>query len=125
MGKALAEAFPAARAVLMRSMPRSSEKLTAVIWDGPGRDPAAHRERPAGIDGVRSQPCVAGDRSRLLGGARRRVVADIRSANIRARGRRSLSISDTARLLRIRGLAMQKAGAGGLSRDGCVTRYGL
>ena len=35
MGKALAEAFPAARAVFDEVDAALSEKLTATIWDGP------------------------------------------------------------------------------------------
>src|ERR1700693_5004104 len=35
MGKALAEAFPAARAVFDEVDAALGEKLTAVIWDGP------------------------------------------------------------------------------------------
>ncbi len=36
MGKALAEAFPAARAVFDEVDSALDEKLTAIIWDGPG-----------------------------------------------------------------------------------------
>src|SRR6201985_3187971 len=36
MGKALAEAFPAARAVFDEVDAALGEKLTSIIWDGPG-----------------------------------------------------------------------------------------
>src|SRR5260370_42273354 len=36
MGKALAEAFPAARAVFDEVDAALGERLTAIIWDGPG-----------------------------------------------------------------------------------------
>src|SRR5438046_10463679 len=36
MGKALAEAFPAARAVFDEVDAALGEKLTAIIWEGPG-----------------------------------------------------------------------------------------
>src|SRR5258708_22214693 len=37
MGKALAEAFPAARAVFDEVDAALGERLTAIIWDGPGQ----------------------------------------------------------------------------------------
>jgi [acyl-carrier-protein] S-malonyltransferase len=39
MGKALAEAFPAARAVFDEVDSALGEKLTAIIWDGPASSP--------------------------------------------------------------------------------------
>src|SRR6266446_4000773 len=100
MGKALAEAFPAARAAL-------GERLTAIIWDGPGEtlqltenaQPALMAvslatlrvlETEAGFSVGRDAAFVAGH---SLG----------EYSALAAAG--SLSISDTARLLRTRGLA--------------------
>jgi [acyl-carrier-protein] S-malonyltransferase len=120
MGKALAEAFPAAREVFAAVDDALGEKLTAVMWDGPAdrltltenAQPAlmavslaAMRvlEREAGVDLARDAAFVAGH---SLG----------EYSALAAAG--SLSIADTARLLRIRGRAMQAAvpvGAGAMA----------
>ena len=120
MGKALAEAFPAARAVFDEIDAALGEKLTAIIWDGPAEtlqltenaQPALMAvslatlrvlETEAGFSVGRDAAFVAGH---SLG----------EYSALAAAG--SLSISDTARLLRTRGLAMQKAvpvGAGAMA----------
>jgi [acyl-carrier-protein] S-malonyltransferase len=121
MGKALAEAFPVARAVFDEVDAALGEKLTAVIWDGPGEtlqltenaQPALMAvsiatlrvlETEAGFSVGRDAAFVAGH---SLG----------EYSALAAAG--SLTIADTARLLRTRGLAMQKAvpvGAGAMAR---------
>ena len=120
MGKALAEAFPAARAVFDEVDAALGEKLTAIIWDGPAEtlqltenaQPALMAvsiatlrvlETEAGFSVGRDAAFVAGH---SLG----------EYSALAAAG--SLSITDTARLLRTRGLAMQKAvpvGAGAMA----------
>src|ERR1700722_11634025 len=111
MGKALAEAFPAAQAVFDEVDAALGEKLTSVIWDGPpetlqlteNAQPALMAvslatlrvlETEAGFSVGRDAAFVAGH---SLGEYSALAAAC------------SLSISDTARLLRTRGLAMQKA----------------
>jgi [acyl-carrier-protein] S-malonyltransferase len=111
MGKALADQFPAARAVFDEVDAALGEKLTAIIWDGPAEtlqltqnaQPALMAvslatlrvlESEAGVDVGRDAAFVAGH---SLG----------EYSALAAAG--SLSITDTARLLRTRGLAMQKA----------------
>ncbi|MET0970937.1 MAG: ACP S-malonyltransferase [Tardiphaga sp.] len=111
MGKALAEAFPAARAVFDEVDAALGEKLTATIWDGPSEtlqltenaQPALMAvslatmrvlEAEAGVSLARDAAFVAGH---SLG----------EYSALAAAG--SISISDAARLLRTRGLAMQKA----------------
>lgn len=111
MGKALAEAFPAAKAVFDEVDAALGEKLTAVIWDGPAEtlqltenaqpalmavSIAALRvlQVEAGLSVARDAAFVAGH---SLGEYSALAAAD------------SLSLPDTARLLRTRGLAMQKA----------------
>jgi [acyl-carrier-protein] S-malonyltransferase len=111
MGKALAEAFPAARAVFDEVDAALGEKLTGIIWDGPAEtlqltenaQPALMAvslatlrvlETEAGFSVGRDAAFVAGH---SLG----------EYSALAAAG--SLSIADTARLLRTRGLAMQKA----------------
>ncbi|MEH2509298.1 [acyl-carrier-protein] S-malonyltransferase [Nitrobacteraceae bacterium AZCC 1564] len=111
MGKALADGFPAARAVFDEVDAALGQKLTAIIWEGPAEtlqltenaQPALMAvsmatlrvlETEAGIDVARDAAFVAGH---SLG----------EYSALAAAG--SFSISDTARLLRTRGLAMQKA----------------
>src|ERR1051326_993108 len=120
MGKALAEAFPVARVVFDEVDAALAEKLTATIWEGPAEklqltenaQPALMAvsiatlrvlEAEAGFSVARDAAFVAGH---SLG----------EYSALAAAG--SLSISDTARLLRTRGRAMQKAvpvGAGAMA----------
>ena len=120
MGKALAETFPAARAVFDEVDAALGDKLTTIIWEGPpeslqlteNAQPALMAvslatlrvlETEAGFSVARDAAFVAGH---SLG----------EYSALAAAG--SLSISDTARLLRVRGLAMQKAvpvGAGAMA----------
>lgn len=120
MGRALADAFPAARAVFDEVDGALGEKLSSIIWDGPAdtlqltenAQPAlmavslaAMRvlETEAGFSVSRDAAFVAGH---SLG----------EYSALAAAG--SFTISDTARLLRIRGRAMQKAvpvGAGAMA----------
>ena len=111
MGKALADQFPVARAVFEEVDAALGEKLSAVMWDGPietltltantqpalmATSLAALRvlEAEAGLDLARDAAFVAGH---SLG----------EYSALAAAG--SLSIADTARLLRLRGTAMQAA----------------
>jgi [acyl-carrier-protein] S-malonyltransferase len=111
MGKALADAFPAAGAVFDEVDAALGEKLSAIMWDGPAdrltltenAQPAlmavslaAMRviEAEAGVDLKRDARFVAGH---SLG----------EYSALAAAG--AFSIADAARLLRIRGNAMQKA----------------
>jgi [acyl-carrier-protein] S-malonyltransferase len=120
MGQALADRFPAARQVFDEVDAALGEKLSSVIWQGPAdaltltenAQPAlmavslaAFRvlEEEAGLDLARDMQFVAGH---SLG----------EYSALAAAG--ALSISDTARLLRIRGRAMQQAvpvGAGAMA----------
>src|SRR5271156_6132379 len=120
MGKGLADAFPSARRVFEEVDAALGERLSDTIWNGPAdtltltenAQPAlmavslaAMRvlEDEAGIDLKRDAAFVAGH---SLGEYSALAAA------------RSLSIADAARLLRIRGRAMQKAvavGAGAMA----------
>jgi [acyl-carrier-protein] S-malonyltransferase len=120
MGKALAEAFPAARDVFAEVDAALGEKLTTVMWEGPAESLtltanaqpalmavslAAIRvlETEVGVDLARDAAFVAGH---SLG----------EYSALAAAG--SLALADTARLLRIRGRAMQEAvpvGAGAMA----------
>src|SRR3979411_2964650 len=111
MGKALAEAFPAARAVFDEVDAALGERLTATIWDGPAEtlqltenaQPALMAVSLATLRVLESEAgfSVASDAAFVAGPSLGEYSA------LAAAG--SLNISDTARLLRIRGLAMQKA----------------
>jgi [acyl-carrier-protein] S-malonyltransferase len=120
MGKALAATFPAARAVFDEVDAALGEKLTTIMWDGPAEtltltanaQPALMAvslatmrvlEGEAGVDLKRDAAFVAGH---SLG----------EYSALAAAG--ALTVSDTARLLRIRGRAMQDAvpvGAGAMA----------
>jgi len=111
MGKALSDAFPQAKAVFDEVDEALSQKLSTLMWEGPAEDLtltantqpalmavslAAIRvlEAEAGLDLARHAAFVAGH---SLG----------EYSALAAAG--SLSVADTARLLRIRGNAMQNA----------------
>jgi [acyl-carrier-protein] S-malonyltransferase len=111
MGRGLAESFPAARQVFEEVDAALGEKLSQIIWNGPAEaltltenaqpalmavSLAALRalETEAGVDLKRDAAFVAGH---SLGEYSALAAAQ------------SLTISDAARLLRIRGRAMQKA----------------
>ncbi len=120
MGKALAEAFTPARQVFDEVDAALSERLSDIIWNGPAEtltltenaQPALMAvslatmrvlETEAGIDLKRDAAFVAGH---SLGEYSALAAA------------RAFSIADAARLLRIRGRAMQKAvpvGAGAMA----------
>jgi [acyl-carrier-protein] S-malonyltransferase len=120
MGKALAEAFPSARLVFEEVDAALDERLSEVIWNGPAdaltltenAQPALMTvslaalralETEAGVDLLRDATYVAGH---SLGEYSALAAA------------RALSIADAARLLRVRGRAMQKAvavGAGAMA----------
>ena len=111
MGRALADAFPAARAVFAEIDDALGQNLTALMWDGPANELnltanaqpalmavslAALRalEAETGLDLARDVKLVAGH---SLGEYSALAAAGC------------LSIGDAARLLRLRGDAMQKA----------------
>ena len=120
MGKGLADAFAAARQVFEEVDAALGERLSAIMWDGPAErltltenaqpalmavSLAALRvlETDAGVDLARDVAFVAGH---SLG-----EYSALAAAH-------SLTIADAARLLRIRGRAMQKAvqvGAGAMA----------
>src|SRR6202011_6177439 len=112
MGKALAEAFPAARAVFDEVDAALGEKLTAVIWDGPAETlQLTENAQPAlmavSIATLRVLESEAGfsvpAHAAFVAGHSLGEYSALAAAG-------SLTVSDAARLLRTRGLAMQKAG---------------
>lgn len=120
MGKALAEAFPAAQAVFDEVDAALGEKLSRTIWEGPAEAlQLTENAQPAlmavSIAALRVLETEAGfsvgrDAAFVAGHSLGEYSA------LAAAG--SIAIGDTARLLRTRGLAMQKAvpvGAGAMA----------
>jgi [acyl-carrier-protein] S-malonyltransferase len=120
MGKAFADAFPAARAVFEEVDAALGERLTAIIWEGPAEtlqltenaQPALMAVSLATLRVLETEAgfSVATDAAFVAGHSLGEYSA------LAAAG--SLSVSDSARLLRTRGLAMQKAvpvGAGAMA----------
>ena len=110
MGKALAEAFPAARAVFDEVDSALGEKLTAIIWDGPAETlQLTENAQPAlmavSIATLRVLETEAGF---SVGRDAAFVAGPFARAILRAGCGRQPQLSDTARLLRTRGLAMQR-----------------
>jgi len=120
MGKALADAFPAAKAVFDEVDAALGDKLTRIIWEGPAEtlqltenaQPALMAVSIATLRVLESEAgfSVGRDAAFVAGHSLGEYSA------LAAAG--SLTVSDTARLLRTRGLAMQKAvpvGAGAMA----------
>ncbi|MBU0644397.1 MAG: ACP S-malonyltransferase [Alphaproteobacteria bacterium] len=109
MGKALAEAYPAAKAIFDEVDEALGEKLSALIWDGEiealtltqNAQPALMATSLAALRALESEGYAVTDAAFVAGHSLGEYSA------LAAAG--SLSIGDTARLLRIRGEAMQKA----------------
>jgi [acyl-carrier-protein] S-malonyltransferase len=120
MGKALAEAFPAARAVFDEVDAALGEKLTATIWDGPAeRLQLTENAQPALMAvSLATMRVLEGEASFSIAKHAAFVAGHSLGEYSALAAAGSLAISDTARLLRIRGLAMQKAvpvGAGAMA----------
>ena len=109
MGKALAEAFPAARSVFDEVDAALGEKLTSIVWDGPAEtlqltenaQPALMAVSLATMRVLEGEAgfSIAKDAAFVAGHSLGEYSA------LAAAG--AFSISDTAKLLRIRGRAMQ------------------
>lgn len=118
MGKALAEAYPAARAVFQEVDDALGEALSAVIWDGPldaltltaNAQPALMATSLAAMRALEAEGFGIGKAAFVAGHSLGEYSA------LAATG--ALSVADTARLLRLRGQAMQAAtpvGVGGMA----------
>ncbi|QPH53769.1 ACP S-malonyltransferase [Pontivivens ytuae] len=109
MGKALADAYPAAQAVFDEVDEALGEKLSALIWDGPIEDltltanaqPALMATSIAAMRALEAEGVAITDAEFVAGHSLGEYSA------LCAAG--ALSLSDTARLLRTRGEAMQSA----------------
>lgn len=109
MGKALAEAYPAAKAVFDEVDDALGEKLSALIWEGDQDDltltanaqPALMATSLAAMRALEAEGVRITDAAYVAGHSLGEYSA------LAAAG--SLAIADAARLLRIRGRAMQEA----------------
>ena len=109
MGKALAEAYPAAKAVFDEVDDALGEKLSSLIWEGEqdaltltqNAQPALMATSLAAMRALEAEGVAIEDASFVAGHSLGEYSA------LAAAG--ALSVSDAARLLRIRGEAMQKA----------------
>ena len=119
MGQALSESFPAARAVFEEVDDALSQKLSKLMWDGPIEDltltsntqPALMACSLAAMAALKAEFGVDVTDARYVAGHSLGEYSALCAAG-------SLSITDTARLLRIRGDAMQSAvpvGAGAMA----------
>jgi len=109
MGQALADAYPAARAVFDEVDAALGEKLSSLIWEGDietltlteNAQPALMATSMAAMAALKSEG-VGLDRASFVAGHSLGEYSALCAAG-------TLSLADTARLLRIRGRAMQAA----------------
>ncbi|MFC7705046.1 ACP S-malonyltransferase [Plastorhodobacter daqingensis] len=109
MGRALAAAYPAAQAVFDEVDEALGEKLSALIWEGSAEDltltanaqPALMATSIAAMRALEAEGIAVTDAAFVAGHSLGEYSA------LAAAG--ALSLADTARLLRIRGRAMQEA----------------
>ena len=109
MGKALADAYPAAQAVFDEVDEALGEKLSALIWDGDIADltltqnaqPALMATSMAAMRALEAEGVLI-DRASFVAGHSLGEYSALAAAG-------AIGLGDTARLLRTRGLAMQSA----------------
>jgi [acyl-carrier-protein] S-malonyltransferase len=110
MGRALAEAYPAARAVFDEVDAALGEKLSALVWEGDietltltaNAQPALMAMSLAAVRALESEGMPLAGTAAMVAGHSLGEYAALCAAG-------AISLADTARLLRIRGLAMQEA----------------
>ncbi len=109
MGKALADAYPQARAVFDEVDEALGEKLSALIWEGDAEEltltqnaqPALMATSLAAMRALEAEGVTISE-AKLVAGHSLGEYSALAAAG-------ALSLADTARLLRIRGKAMQEA----------------
>lgn len=110
MGRALADAFPAARAVFDEVDEALGEKLSTVIWEGPedrltlteNAQPALMAVSVAAVRALEAEGIRLADTAAFVAGHSLGEYSALAAAG-------AISVTDTARLLRTRGRAMQAA----------------
>ena len=114
MGKALADAFPAARAVFAEVDDALGQNLSKLMWDGDiaeltltaNTQPALMAHSVAAMRALEAASGLSAADARFVAGHSLGEYSALASAG-------AISLADTARLLRIRGNAMQGAVAAG------------
>lgn len=111
MGKALAEAFPAARAVFEEVDDALSQKLSRLMWDGPDSDlTLTENAQPAIMAASMAIIAVLTQEGGLDLAKHARLVAGHSLGEYSALcAAGAFTLADTARLLKTRGRAMQSA----------------
>jgi [acyl-carrier-protein] S-malonyltransferase len=111
MGKAMAEAFPLARAVFEEVDAALGEKLTKVMWDGPAETLTLTENAQPALMAVSlaTMRVLAAEAGVDLGRDAQFVAGHSLGEYSALAAAGALTIADTARLLRTRGRAMQKA----------------
>lgn len=115
MGRALADAFPEARSVFAEVDDALGEKLSTLIWEGPeetltltaNAQPALMAVSVAAVRALEARGIALRDHAAFVAGHSLGEYSALAAAG-------SLSVGDTARLLRLRGNAMQAAVAPGV-----------
>ena len=118
MGRALADAYPAARAVFEEVDDALGQKLSALMWDGPedeltltaNAQPALMAHSVAAFRALEAEGLSLGEVASVAGHSLGEYSAHCVAG--------TFTLGDTARLLRIRGEAMQAAvpvGEGGMA----------
>lgn len=110
MGRDLAQAYPAARAVFQEVDEALGENLSALIWDGDQDDltltrnaqPALMATSLAALRALEAEGMDTGRTAAMVAGHSLGEYSALAAAG-------ALSLGDTARLLRLRGTAMQQA----------------
>jgi [acyl-carrier-protein] S-malonyltransferase len=119
MGRTLAQAYPAARRVFDEVDEALGERLSNLIWEGPNEkltltenaQPALMAVSIAALRVLETEVGIGPHNARFVAGHSLGEYSALAAAD-------ALTIADTARLLRIRGQAMQKAvpvGAGAMA----------
>lgn len=109
MGKALAEEFPAAKAVFDEVDEALGEKLSTLIWEGEQDDLTLTRNAQPALMATSLAAMAALEAEGVTVEAAAYVAGHSLGEYSALCAAGSLSLADTARLLRIRGTAMQEA----------------
>ena len=127
MGRALAEAYPAARAVFDEVDDALGQKLSAIMWDGPkeiltlteNAQPALMAVSMAVMRVLETEMgFILKDKVKFVAGHSLGEYSALAAAG-------AFSLSDTARLLKLRGQAMQKAVAVGQGAMAALLGVGM
>ena len=126
MGRAVAEAFPAAREVFREVDDALGEKLSKVIFEGPAEDLTRTRNAQPALMAVSMAVVRALEAEGIVVEAYADYAAGHSLGEYSAlAAMRTLSTGDAARLLRIRGDAMQRAAPEGVGAMAAVLGLGL